>query len=230
MSSRDNSQLRGRLKNLRDRLRPPVAVTHGVDDDVDALIGRLGDLGYDGALEMVRFAEQQYREPGERAEIAERRAIALIGSAGIAASLTVAGAGLLLDSSHTFTPVVRFVVGLSFIASLACLLMSSFRAIGTLKVLNWSAPPYLEMLPQGQDELREKILRRAAQLLNCAARNQGIARWKIAMSRAATTWFSAAVVALAVSAIVLLVAAALTNPADPPMLCQFQNMKWECNL
>jgi hypothetical protein len=164
----------------------------------------MGDLSYEGALEIVRLAEFLFQEPYRRAEVAERRASYLLGASAIAGSLTLAGVSLLMDRSKISSGSDRLTLAVTLGASLVCLLAAAFRSLTAIKVLKWKTPSYHDLIPHSQRDLRRKTLLRAANLLHSGAKNAANAKWKIAMARRATVWFMRAVFMLVATALISL--------------------------
>lgn len=192
------------LKGLKEHLFPPIEDTDRFTDPPEAIANAIGDIEYAEARDLMHDAERSYDEPNRRSEAAERRATAILGSAGIAAGLTTAGAGLLLDPTKiagSWRSGIAVILGLAIFS----LFMAALRAVMSLRVLTWHVPDMQALLPSGQADVLPKTVLRAATLLYKGSRNEGNARWKVALAGAATWWFTRAVLFLLLTVVLLLV-------------------------
>lgn len=162
----------------------------------------------DLASAILAEAEKIATEPHDRADGAERRATTLQGAVAIAASFGLASGALLLDSSKIKSDGWRQAFAVLSFGFVFSLVAAGFRAVSAVyRVHYWSYPDNEQILelPAGDHAAAEMMTRRAASLLRTVARNQAIARWKVAYMRAAAWWFRIALAFLVADALLLVV-------------------------
>jgi len=147
------------------------------------------------AQDVLELAQELFREVTERAEGAERRATTLLGAAAIAVSLTIGGAGLLLDR-HGVSGGWRVAISIGYFASIASLIGTAVRAVRVLAVHRWTRPDDEVIFERAKGDIVEGRVLMSAQLLYAVGRNRPIARWKVAQFRASAWWFMVAIAAL----------------------------------
>jgi hypothetical protein len=149
------------------------------------------------ATELLVEAEAAHDRLRSRVEGAERRATTLQGASAIAASLTLAAAGLLIDPTKLRGWVWQLLFGLAVLYITFALAMCAWRAtLASSRVHNWVTPPDRDILDRPGQGIATARLERAIALLRAVGGNQRFARYKIAMLRAATEWIVRALVGL----------------------------------
>jgi hypothetical protein len=175
------------------KFRDTAAIKRDLTTDSDSL-----------SVELLEQAREIFAAPTDRAEGVERRATTLLGTVGIAASLSVAGAGLLLDGQKVHGTTWRLLVAIGFLLTTSCFAMCGWRALQALSRLHtWSMPRDEDILKRNQMGLIDARLDLAASLLKSAGANEPVAEWKVAHLGAATWWFLRALVVLITTALVL---------------------------
>jgi hypothetical protein len=158
------------------------------------------------AGELLAQAREIYAAATNRAEGVERRATTLLGTVGIAASLSLAGASLLLDSSKIHGQVWRLLVAVTFLLTTISFLMCGWRALQALSRLHvWSAPNDEEILSRRDEGLAGARSSLAASMLKASGANEPVAEWKVAYLAAASWWFLRALLFLMTIALILVV-------------------------
>jgi hypothetical protein len=154
------------------------------------------------AAELLAEATDAHDRLRERVDGAERRATTLQGASAIAASLTLAAAGLLIDPTKLRGTVWQLLFGLTVVYITFALVMCAWRAtLASSRVHTWRAPPDRDILDRVGQSLAVARVERAVALLEVIGANQRFARYKVAMLRAATEWIVRALVALLVLAV-----------------------------
>lgn len=149
------------------------------------------------AKEMLEEAEAAYQRMTDRVEGAERRATTLQGAAAIAAGLTLTGSGLLLDASKLRGWGWQLAFGALLVYVTFALVLCAYRAtLATSRVHTWVASPDRAVLSRPGQTVAQARTERTAEVLLALGGNQRIARWKVAMMRAAAEWLTRALLAL----------------------------------
>jgi hypothetical protein len=147
---------------------------------------------------VVAEAEAIFAEPHNRIEKAERRATTLQGSVAIAASLSIAGTGLLADASAVQGQGWRTLMALTLLAFVVCLTGCAVRAVGaTLRLFRFEEPGPERIFARAEMDESEALANRAAELLRAADVTNEIAKVKVGLLRAAGWWFRLALMMLA---------------------------------
>jgi hypothetical protein len=156
------------------------------------------------AAELLAQAREVAAAPNERSDGVERRATTLLGTVGIATSLSVAGAALVLDPSKLHGAGWRFAVAAGFLAATLCFVMCGFRSLQALaRRQTWTSPRDEDILDARDKGLAEARVDLAVSLLRSAGANDPIADWKVAYLGAARWWFSGALLALTTTLLIL---------------------------
>jgi hypothetical protein len=156
------------------------------------------------SAELLEEAREIFAAPVGRAEGVERRATTLLGTVGIAASFSVAGAGLLLDGQKVHGTTWRLLVAVGFLLTTSCFAMCGWRALQALSRLQkWSMPKDVDILGRKRMGLADARIDLAASLLKSAGANEPVAEWKVAHLGAATWWLLRALFVLIATALVL---------------------------
>jgi hypothetical protein len=179
------------------------------------LAGKLKTEDEDVARAILAEAEAIYAEPQERIESAERRATTLQGTVAIAASVALAGGGLLLDPSRIRGQCWRIAVGGLLAAFVICLLGCAIRALGaTTRIFNFEEPGPTRIVDRTSMNNTEVLTHRAAELLRAFAVADMIGSVKIGLLRSAAWWFRLALVLLALLTF-LVCSYAIWGPEEP---------------
>lgn len=157
-----------------------------------------------------------FADPLARADGVERRATTLLGTVAIATSLSVAGAGIILDSQGIDSRAWRSIIAVGFLATTCCFVMCGWRALLALsRVHTWMMPADSEIFGWSKMRPAEARIHLAASLLKSAGANEPILEWKVAHLGAATWWFLRALVLLVVTALTLSLYGILSSNAQP---------------
>jgi hypothetical protein len=207
------------LGKQRDRIFLPLRKPTKFRDG--AAIKR--DLSTDSeplSAELLDQAREIFAASLARADGVERRATTLLGTVGIAASLSVAGAGLLLDGQKISGTTWRILVALGLLLTTGCFVMCGWRALQALSRLHrWSMPNDEDILRRRNLGVAKARIDLATSLLTSAGANEPVAEWKVAHLGAAAWWFLRALIALIATALVLVAYVAfgpIAGPNDSP--------------
>ena len=127
---RRRSRFTGRAQSVFDRLFVPAEIQDEFAQPLDELWAELRVKHSATAHVILAEAEAYFSEAADRIESAERRATALQGTVAIAASLVVAGAGLLLDTTKIGDQEWRAAFASMLALFTVCLLGCVWRALG----------------------------------------------------------------------------------------------------
>jgi hypothetical protein len=179
------------------------------------LLGQLGTPKTPVVDELLAGAKAAYSEAEERAESAERRATTIQGSIAIAASLTLAGGSLLLDSTGTPSHPWEIAISAGFALTVLLLAIAAWRAfLVTWPHFLWASPAVAEITDHAKMPTADAIkLQRTSDLLVAYGRNDSIARLKLALLGQAVGWLMSALAVLTIVAIMLAAYAIADSPA-----------------
>ena len=186
--------LRGIVDNL---YRLPLDPPERFPQRFDALVERLTTDDDALADELLADAQSLYDDIETRVRSTEARAATLQGTVAIAATVALAGAGLVLDASkiHGNGWRTAFAVGLGLLVLL--LVLTAFRATSaSSRIFDFAPPSDDDILDRAKLSPPRAKTRRAAALLYCYGRNNEVAALKVGALRAAAFWFRGALVAL----------------------------------
>jgi hypothetical protein len=168
------------------------------------LAAKLRTDNRDVAAAILAEAQATYAEPQERIESAERRATTLQGTVAIAASVALAGAGLLLDPGRIQGRGWRIAFGILLILFVICLTGCAVRALGTTtRIFNFEEPGIDRIFDRVEMDPAEILTHRAAELLRAFAVADVVGSVKVGLLRAAAWWFRWALVLLALLTILV---------------------------
>jgi hypothetical protein len=142
------------------------------------------------AAEILQEAQNISRGAEDRAAGATARATTLQEAVGIAATLLITGAGLIVGQSalHGGFWVVLFAL-LLFGATLS-LVMSGLRALGAASTIHqWYEPTAKDIIDRAQQPEAVARVNLAAGLLYCYGYNTKVASWKVSYLAAAAWWY-----------------------------------------
>jgi hypothetical protein len=131
------------------------------------------------AQDALEHVEEITQTAVDRAAAADRRATTIAGTVAIAASLTIGGAGIVIDPSKITDSTIRGIfAAVLCVVTVAFILSAIFalRALVVTRTWNWSDP--FEMPPDSTDRREEKIGMRAASRLSAFAFNWEISDLK----------------------------------------------------
>jgi hypothetical protein len=140
----------------------------------------------------------------DRAAAANARATTLQGAVGIAATLLLTGAGLIIGKTalHGVGWVAVF-TGL-LLAATASLVMSGLRALGAASTIHqWYEPSANDIIERSQQHELDGRVALAASLLFCSGYNNKVASWKIAYLGASAWWYRIALAFIISTAILI---------------------------
>jgi hypothetical protein len=159
----------------------------------------LGQLGSDAADDILAEAEALFAEPQDRIDGVERRATSLQGSVAIAATLTLAGGGLIIDPSKVTDDGWRVALAVGVGLVVVLLVFTGMRAhTATNRRFSFRAPAdSAELMDRAAKAKPSDYKRqRAAYLLWAYGRNNEIAAVKVEYLWKAAFWFRLALLAL----------------------------------
>ena len=139
---------------------------------------------------ILQEAQDIYEEADNRAAGVTERATTLQEAVGIAATLLLAGAGLIVGQTalHGFYWVLLF--ALLLLGATLSLVMSGLRALSAASTIHrWHRPAQREILARAQRPEDEARIALAAGLLYSYGYNSKVAAWKVAYLGAAAWWF-----------------------------------------
>jgi hypothetical protein len=182
-------------------LVPAPAPEDFAREPLDDLADSLRTDRQEVARAILTEAEAIFQEPVDRIDSAERRATTLQGTVAIAASVVVAGAGLLLDPSKVSDQRWRMVFSVSVLAFVICLTASAIRALSaTSRIFRFEQPGPQRIGHRASMSECDVLTHRAAELLRASEVANQIGRVKVGLLRSAAWWFRLAIVSLAVLA------------------------------
>jgi hypothetical protein len=157
--------------------------------------------------EMLLSAHAAFAEVKDRAESAERRATTIQGAIAIAASLTVAGGSLILESAKVPSHAWRIAISVGFAVTVVLFAVAAWRSfLVTWPRFMWASPAATDIVEHAHEPTAEAIkLRRTSDLLVAYGRNDSVARVKLALLGQAVRWLMSALVLLAILATLLAV-------------------------
>jgi hypothetical protein len=145
------------------------------------------------ASELLADAESLTTEVEARVLGVQHRAATLQGAAAIAATVVLAGAGLLLDKTKVPQHDWRVIFGVGLAVLVALLTISAFRALGaSSRVFTYLTPSDEDIFERAKLSAPEAKARRAAYLLQCYGFNNEIAALRVGYLKAAAFWFRCA--------------------------------------
>lgn len=161
------------------------------------LANKLKTTDEDVAAAVLSEAEAAYSEPQQRIDSAERRATTLQGTVAIAASVALAGGGLLLDPSRIHGRCWRIAIVVLLALFVVCLLGCAVRALGaTVRIFHFEEPGFTRITDRASMSSADAKTYRAAELLRAAAVADMIGSVKVGLLRSAAWWFRVALVLL----------------------------------
>lgn len=207
-----------RLQRLYEMAVIPAAPPEGFAAvHLDDLVEQLRTADDEVARAVLAEAETAAAEPQERIDGAERRATTLQGTLAIAASVTLAGAGLFLRDGAVEDSGWRILIVVSFAAALLTLLACALRASQvTGRIFQFEDPGFERLPDRARMTAADAMTSRAADLLRAAAVADAIGQVKVGLLRSAAWWFRLSLSVLAALASVLLLYALVRDPTMPP--------------
>jgi hypothetical protein len=184
------------MRRRFDALACPVAEPTEFRKSEEALAAELTPQTGDDAERLARAnailqqAQNIYDEAQMRAAGATTRATSLQEAVGVAATLLITGAGLIVGQSalQGFVWVLLFAIFLS--GATLSLVMCGLRALGAASTIHqWSTPAAEDILDHSRLPEAEARVKLAASLLYCYGFNSKIAAWKISYLGASAWWY-----------------------------------------
>jgi hypothetical protein len=216
------AKLKGWRLQLYDYRVVPAEIPSEFNEPLAELIERLSTDDALTAGTILEEAQAISNEAIGRIDSAERRATTLQGTVAIAASLVVAGAGLLLDPSKVSNRDWRIALLIILAAVLGCLIGCAWRALAvTGRMFEFEQPgPERIHLRAKAPGLKARTFR-AAELLRAAGVASEVGAVKVGLLRSSAWWLRAALTVLAAFIVAISVYAALasdspTVPAGGP--------------
>lgn len=167
-------------------------------ESLAALVDKLKTSDEDVAKAILAEAEAAYSGPQQVIDSAERRVTTLQGTVAIAASVALAGGGLLLDPSRIHGRGWRISIVVLLALFVICLLGCALRALGaTVRIFNFEEPGYVRIADRASMNNVDVLTHRAAELLRASDVADMIASVKVGLLRSAAWWFRRALVLLA---------------------------------
>lgn len=190
-------QVPAKLRRAWDYVLVPAEIPERFNEAVEQLAAELKSEHSEVSKAVLAEAEAIFAEPQERIESAERRATTLQGTVAIAASLAIAGGGLLADTTKVQGQGWRTVLALALVAFVACLTGCAVRAVGaTLRIFSFQEPGPERIFDRAKMNEPDALAHRAAELLRAAGVADEIAKVKVGLLRSAGWWFRLALLML----------------------------------
>jgi hypothetical protein len=142
------------------------------------------------AEEILREAQSIYQDAEDRAAGATTRATTLQEAVGIAATLLITGAGLIVGQSalHGLGWVIAFAALL--LGSTLALVMSGLRALGAASTIHvWYRPTAGDIVERSKVSQMQARLDLAADTLVSYGYNTRVAAWKVSYLGASAWWY-----------------------------------------
>jgi len=198
--------LNGWRRSVYDYIVVPAEVPARFNQPLDDLIEQVSSEDAQTASIILGEAEAAFSEASETIESAERRATTLLGTVAIAASLVVAGAGLLLDPAKIGSSSWRIALAGLLAVFLACLVGCGWRALAvTGRIFNFEQPGSDRIYLRARMKAADAQAFRAAELLRATGVAEEIGSVKVGLLSAAAWWLRVALGALAALVIALVV-------------------------
>jgi len=164
------------------------------------------------AMVILEEALATHQEPLDRIDSAERRATTLLGAVAIAASVVIAGAGLMLDSSKVQGQGWRVALAALLLVFVGCLAACAMRALAvTGRAFRFYGPGPHRIGDRAAMGEAAALVHRAAELLRSSEVANQIGRVKVGLLRSAAWWFRIAILTL-VALAGLILAYAISGP------------------
>ena len=142
------------------------------------------------AAEILQQAQSIYQEAEDRAAGVAARATTLQEAVGIAATLLITGAGLIVGQTALKGSVWVLVFAVFLFGATLSLVMSGLRALGAASTIHqWYRPTAGDIIEHAQLPEAEARLALAADLLYSYGYNSKVASWKVAYLGAAAWWY-----------------------------------------
>jgi len=201
------------LKPLRDYVLVPAKLPEDFAlESLPELAARLAARDEKVAKAVLDEALAIYQEPQDRIDSTERRATTLLGAVAIAASVVVAGGGLLLDPTKVHGHGWRVALSALLLAFVLCLAACAMRALAvTGRVFRFHEPGPQRIGERAAMSEKDALVHRAAELLRSSEGANQVGRVKVGLLRSAVWWFRIAILTLAALA-GLLLAYAIAGP------------------
>jgi hypothetical protein len=163
--------------------------------DREALRKRAADVPLEAAEQLLDEAKTVWGARQERIQSAEAKATTLLGTVAIAASLIIAGAGLILDPARVADG-WREVLMVLVLLLLGCLLMCGAMASrALLSVFTISRAQVRQAFVRAKDKDPRNVQRaRAVDLMARAGENLYVADYKLMSVRIAHRWYQLALI------------------------------------
>jgi hypothetical protein len=155
---------------------------------------------------LVTTAQERFRRDFEILERVERRAAALMGTLPIAATFTLAGGALILDSARTCGVGWRIALALAFVLPIVALTAATFfSALAAVRRRPLHYPDADAVLKFAEGNVSEAWRHYVSELLTAQHLNTRVREWNVARVRTATFYFELALLGILVAAVVMAV-------------------------
>ena len=204
----------GWRRKLFDYVVVPAEVPADFNEPLVVLFDRLSTDDEATAATILDEARAVFDETAHRIEGAERRATTLQGTAAIAASLVVAGGGLLLDPAKIADQGWRVGLLVLLVGFLGSLIACAWRALAvTGRIFEFEQPGPERIFLRAKLNGIQAQTARAAELLRAAGVASEIGAVKVGLLRSAAWWLRVALAAMAAFGVVLCLYVATGNHA-----------------
>jgi hypothetical protein len=211
---RRNARVPKRLQGIWKYLVVPADAPTRFIEPLDQLAANLETGDVEHARTVLEDALAAHQEPTSRIESAESRATTLLGSVAIAASIAIAGGGLLLDPNKVPDQTWRVILAIGLVAFVLCLLGCAIRALGATSRIFVVQEPGIDEIPHRASMSLDKALTlRAAAVLRSFGVVDEIADIKVGLLRSATWWFRLALTTLGVLIVLIAACTISQNPS-----------------
>lgn len=179
-----------------DKLASPVGEPREFRVSESELVNQLTPTGGEEAeraaraAEILNEAQSIYRGAEDRAAGVTARATTLQEAVGIAATLLIAGAALIVGQSALQGTGWLVVFALLLVGATFSLVMSGLRALGAASTIHqWYEPSAEDIIDRSQKSEVEARVELAASLLWCYGFNSKVASWKVSYLGASAWWY-----------------------------------------
>jgi hypothetical protein len=188
----EGSRRRRLYDNLALPIDPPTNFTGDERELARELTPHTCDEAADAACaaELLTEAQAIFERAERRSAGAQTRATTLQGAVAIAASLLLAGSGLVLNQTNFQGTVWRTVFAVLLVCVTVSLVMAGLRALSATSTIHvWHRPTARNIVERSQLSRTEARVQLAAETLVDYGYNDKIAAWKVAYLGAAAWWF-----------------------------------------
>jgi hypothetical protein len=230
------AKYRGWRRRLHDYIVVPAEIPQDFNEPLSELVSSLSTDDGVTATAILDEAQSIFDETLSRIESAERRATTLQGTVAIAASLVVAGAGLMLDPSKVAGRGWRIVLVIILAGFVGSLIGCAWRALAvTGRMFEFEQPGSERIHLRAKEIGPHARTFRAAELLRAAGVASEIGAVKVGLLRSAAWWLRLALSILGAFVIALAIYVVTTgsstgNLTPPRATCNAPHLLRHCGV